>query len=314
MKKIVVIMVLVTGSMAKLAAQDTDLMKLIDEDSTVKKQRNYTTATFKTSRLINGHSIENAAAGVMDVKISHRFGFINKGGYELFGLDQATMRIGLDYGISNRLMVGFGRSTFQKQYDGFAKFKLFRQSKGGSPVTVTAVSTIMYKTLKWEDPTRENFASSRFSYAHQLLIGRKFSDALSLQLMPSVVHNNLAPTTREPNDIYALGVGGRIKLTKRLSFNAEYYYVLPVANAEEGKAYRLDGTHNSLAIGFDIETGGHVFQLHFTNSTGMTEKTFITETTGDFTKGDIHFGFNVSRVFTIKEKKNRNKQKKQVEE
>lgn len=280
-------------------------MKMLDDESKKEKKRDYTTATFKTSRLINGHSIENVAAGVLDVKISHRFGMVNRGSYEFFGLDQATMRMGIDYGISKRLMIGVGRSTYQKQYDAFYKFKILRQSKGGrwsSPVSISATSAVMLKTLKWEDPKRQNYYTSRISYAHQLIIARKFSEGLSLQLMPSFVHYNLVSSVADPNDIFALGGGGRIKLTKRLSFNVEYYHILPISLVA-GQEYRISGTKNSLAVGFDIETGGHVFQLHFTNSTGMTEKTFITETTGDFFKGDIHFGFNLSRVFTIKNKR-----------
>ncbi len=307
MKNLMLFIFLLGISLPKIYAQD-DLMKMLDEESKKDKKKDYATATFKTSRLINGHSIENAAAGVLDVKISHRFGMVNKGSYELFGLDQASMRIGLDYGISKRLMIGVGRSTYQKQYDGFGKFKIIRQSTGGNgswPISVSAVSTVMLKTLKWEDPKRQNYYTSRLSFAHQLLIARKFSEGLSLQLIPSYIHSNLARTVTEPNDIFAMGVGGRIKLTKRLSFNVEYYHVLPISLAE-GENYMITGTKNSLAIGFDIETGGHVFQLHFTNSTGMTEKSFITETTGDFFKGDIHFGFNMSRVFTIKQKRKKN--------
>lgn len=309
MKKFILYTFLFSISLSKVFAQD-DLMKMLeDETKNDKKKKDYATATFKTTRLMNGHTIENAAAGVLDFKVSHRFGMINSGSYQLFGLDQASMRMGLDYGISDRLMVGVGRSTFQKQYDAFGKFKILRQSTGGrrsSPISVSAVSTVMLKTLKWEDPKIKNYYTSRLSYAHQLIIARKFSEGVSFQLMPSFIHTNLAKTSTEPNDIFALGAGGRIKLTKRLSFNVEYYHVLPISLVE-GEDYMITGTKNSLAIGFDIETGGHVFQLHFTNSTGMTEKNFITETTGDFFKGDIHFGFNISRVFTIK---NMNKKKK----
>ncbi len=303
MKTLLLFIVLLGVSLPKIYAQD-DLMKMLDDESKKDKKKDYATATFKTSRLINGHSIENAAPGVLDVKISHRFGMLNKGSYELFGLDQASMRIGLDYGISKRLMVGVGRSTYQKQYDFFGQFKILRQSTGGrwsSPISVNAVSTVMLNTLKWADPKRQNYYTSRLSYTHQLLIARKFSEGVSFQLMPSYVHSNLASSVTEPNDIFAMGIGGRIKLTKRLSFNVEYYHILPISLVS-GEDYRIAGTKNSLAIGFDIETGGHVFQLHFTNSTGMTEKSFITETTGDFFKGDIHFGFNMSRVFTIKQK------------
>ena len=301
MKKTIMMLMLLSFALPRIYAQD-DLMKMLDDDSKKTKKKNYATATFKTSRLINGHSIENVAPGVLDLKISHRFGMLNRGAYELFGLDQASMRIGLDYGISKRLMVGAGRSTYQKQYDAFAKFKILRQAQGGSPISVSAVSTVMLKTLKWDNISIKNYYTSRLSFAHQLIIARKFSDGLSLQLMPSFIHYNIAKNVTEPNDIFALGGGGRIKLNKRLSFNVEYYHVLPISIVT-GENYRLAGTKNSLSVGFDIETGGHVFQLHFTNSTGMTEKTFITETTGDFFKGDVHFGFNVSRVFTIKTKK-----------
>jgi Membrane bound beta barrel domain (DUF5777) len=289
-----------------VTAQD-DLMKALD--SVVQKPvTKYTTATFKTTRLINGHSVENTAKGVLDLKVMHRFGMVNKGAYEFFGLDQATFRLGFDYGVTNRLMIGIGRSTFQKQYDAFYKYKIIRQGEGPgtSPVTLSAVSSIMLSTLKFTNLNRKNYFSSRLSYAHQLLIGRKFSEAVSLQLMPSFVHGNLVNSVKDPNDVFALGMGGRIKLSKRISFNAEYYYVLPIT-LKEGEEYKLPGTKNSLALGFDIETGGHVFQLHFTNSTGMTEKTFITETTGDFFDGDIHFGFNISRVFTLHDSRKKTK-------
>ena len=216
----------------------------------------------------------------------------------MFGLDQATMRMGLDYGISNRLMVGIGRSTYQKQYDAFYKFKILRQSKGGrwsSPISISAASTVMLKTLKWEDPNRKNYYTSRLYFTHQLIIGRKFSEGTSIQLMPTYIHRNLVKYASESNELMAIGIGGRQKITKRISINAEYYYQVP--------NYRLTGTTNSLSLGFDIETGGHVFQLHFTNSRGMNERTFISETTGLWEKGDIYFGFNISRVFTVGRRK-----------
>lgn len=274
-------------------ADTTDLMAQLENEAAEKDAVNYTTATFKTTRLVNGHTVENVGKGVLDVKISHRFGTLNKGAYELFGLDNATMRMGLDYGISKRLMVGFGRSTFQKTYDGFIKYKLLRQSTGKRkmPVTVSYVGTMAVMGMRWADTSRKNYFSSRLSYTHQLIIGRKFSDGISLQVMPTYIHRNLATLASEPNDLYAVGVGGRFKLTRRLSFNAEYYYQIP--------DYKVEGTTNPLSVGFDIETGGHVFQLHFTNSTGMTERNFISGTTGKWEKGDVLFGFNISRVFTI---------------
>jgi hypothetical protein len=271
----------------------------MDEESkqSDKKKVDFTTATFKTSRLINGHSVETTGKRVLDLKVSHRFSTLNKGIYELFGFDNASMRFGFDYGVSNRFTIGVGRSTFEKQLDGFLKYKFVRQSTGrrNMPVTVTGVATIMLKTLRDPDPTVKRNYSDRLYYSYQLLIARKFSNNTSLQIMPTVVHHNIVKRANDPNDVYAIGFGGRQKISKRVSINAEYYYVLP--------EYKLPGTHNSLALGFDIETGGHVFQLHFTNSTGMTERTFISETTGQWGKGDIHFGFNISRVFTIGKRK-----------
>jgi Membrane bound beta barrel domain (DUF5777) len=275
-----------------VAAQDTtDIMKQLENDT--EATTDYTTATFKTTRLINGHTVENVGKGVLDIKISHRFGQLNGGGYELFGLDNATMRMGGDYGITNYLMIGIGRSTYQKTYDAFFKLKILRQSKGkkNMPVTLSYVPTVALKTLKYEDPSRENYFSSRLFFTHQLIVGRKFSEKTSLQLMPTYSHRNLVQLASEPNDLIAIGIGGRQKLSKRISLNVEYYYQLP--------GNKLQNTTNSLSIGFDIETGGHVFQLHFTNSRGMSERTFISETTGDWGKGDINFGFNISRVFTV---------------
>lgn len=268
---------------------EDDLLALLGDDEVT----DYTYATFKANRIINLHSVENTAKGVLDIKISHRFGFINGGFSELFGLDQASIRIGADYGISKRLMVGFGRSSFEKTYDGFIKYKLLRQSSGAKtmPVTFSFLASTAVKTIPFQNPDRENFFSSRMYYIFQGLLGRKLNESLSLQVSPTVVHRNLVRTSSEANDVYSLGIGGRMKLNKRTSFNVEYIYVLPDQLAP--------GYRNSFSIGFDIETGGHVFQLHFTNSTSMIEKGYITETVGNWLDGDIHFGFNVSRVFTV---------------
>lgn len=270
-------------------AQD-DLLSLLGDEETT----DYTTASFKTNRVINLHSLENTAGGVLDFKISHRFGTLNGGFYELFGLDNASIRLGLDYGVTDKLTVGVGRSSFQKAYDGFVKYKFLRQSTGkkNMPVTAALLLTSAIQTLKWPIPERDNHFSSRLYYTTQLIVGRKFSESLTLQLSPTMVHRNLVKTNAEKNDVFALGAAGRIKLSKRIALNAEYIYLLPNQVA--------DGVKNSLSVGFDIETGGHVFQLHFTNSTSMIEKGFITETSNSWTDGGIHFGFNVSRVFTVR--------------
>lgn len=294
------LLLLICGNHIPLKAQDTtDILAELEKQvvGDVKSKTNYVTATFKTTRLINGHTVENPGKGVLDVKISHRFGKVNNGSYELFGLDNATMRMGFDYGITNSLMIGIGRSTFQKTFDAFFKIKLLRQSTGHRkmPFTISYVPTVALKTLRFEDPDRKNYFSSRLFYTHQLIIGRKFSQGTSFQVMPTFLHRNLVTLASEPNSQLALGIGGRQKISKRISLNAEYYYQLT--------EYKLPGTTNSLSVGVDIETGGHVFQLHFTNSQGMSERTFISETTGEWSKGDIYFGFNISRVFTIRKRK-----------
>jgi hypothetical protein len=289
---------LLLASQVLVVAQDVDLDKLLEQESKKNEasKPDKTIATFKTTRISNGHSVEVLPAGILDVKIQHRFGTINSGIKEFFGLDQAVIRLGLDYGISDRFMIGIGRTSYQKQLDGFLKYKLLEQKPQGMPVTVTGLASMMYRTDDYDAglPYQIN-ETDRLAYCVQMLIARKFTEGISLQFMPTLVHYNIVPTSSDPNDIISMGVGGRFKLTPSTSFNIEYYYNLP--------GNRFEGTRNSLAMGFDIETGGHVFQLVFTNGQGIAEKPFITETTGDFFDGDIHFGFNISRVFQLGGKK-----------
>ncbi len=290
---------LFTCTMPALQAQE-DLLQLLGGDST---EVVLTSASFKSTRVINGHSMENTAHGVLDFRIGHRFGFLSTGVQELFGLDQATIRLGFDYGLTDRLMIGLGRSSYEKTLDGFAKYKVLRQCDEGCTMPVslafvaaTSATTLPAEQVPWYFNGIDDFYTHRLSYSFQAVIGRKFTEGLTLQLTPGVVHRNLVETPEDRNDLMNLGIAGRAKLSKRVAINAEYFYVLP----DQGPR---GGFHNSLAIGFDIETGGHVFQLHFTNSTGMYERGYITETVGDFAQGDIHFGFNISRVFTLHDPK-----------
>ncbi len=279
-----------------------DLMDMLDK--TAEPVINYTSATFKSTRVVNGQSIERMKQQQLDFRISHRFGLINSGAYELWGLDQSHVHFSLEYGITDWLMVGAGRGTYEKTFDGFTKVSLLRQSNGAlnMPVSVSLFGSAALNSIKFTDPDRTNYFSSRMSYTYQLLVARKFGPRFSAQLSPTVVHRNLVPTELDPNDVYALGLGGRMKISKRLSLNAEYYYsVNPLNDFPSTKVY------NPLAIGIDLETGGHVFQLMLTNSLAMIEKGFITETTGQWKKGDIHFGFNISRVFNLKKPVNENK-------
>lgn len=283
----------------KASAQEEDLLKLI-ADST-RKEKIYN--AFKSSRVIMSQSMEMLRPGVLDFRILHRFGNVNRGISEFFGLDQATIRLGLDYGISDNFTVGIGRGSYKKELDAFVKYRPIQQATGpkGSPLSLLLVAGSTLNTSRWEDPNRRNYFSSRLAYYGQLIAGRKFNERLTLQVMPTVVHRNLVRFSEDPHDVFAAGIGGRVKLSKRLSFNFDYYYLInqehfyPDAEA----ANRITLRH-PLSFGFDIETGGHVFQLHFTNAVGMNERVFLTETTNNWLKGDIQFGFNISRAFQLK--------------
>ncbi len=275
-----------------VAAQTSLLDEVGKDEATIE----YVKYSFKTNRVINLHSLENTAAGVMDFKISHRFNPVNEGFYDLFGLDGAQQRFGFDFGITDNLTVGVNRNSYRKAYDGFAKYRILRQSTGkvNMPITLAVMTSAAIETQKFDDPNRTNYFSSRMFYTSQVIVGRKFSEAFTLELAPTYVHRNLVATSVEKNDIYALGVGTRVRLTKRVALTGEYMYVFPNQLASNFK--------NMLALGVDIETGGHVFQLHFTNSPSMSEYSFVTQNDTDFFAeggSGMRMGFNVSRVFTL---------------
>lgn len=276
-------------------AQD-DLLDMLEENQ--EPVTNYTFATFKNTRLVSGHSIETNGKGVLQFMIQHRFGTVNSGWRDLWGLDNSTIRIGVEYGITDNLNIGLARSSFLKTYDAMVKWRFLRQKSGAEnfPFTATGVSSIYLNTTEWADPERENFFSSRLSYHSALLLARKFGEKFSLQLMPTIVHTNLVEETIDENTVFSMGVGTSIKLTGSVRLNFEYYYVLP------DQIFSRETT-NALSIGFDIETGGHVFQFHLSNSRGMNAQRLINNTNGTWENGDIFFGFNISRVFNVGKKK-----------
>ncbi len=273
-----------------LPAQD-DLLNLLKDQ---KPPVNYTEATFKTSRIVIGQSIENPAQGNMLFLVTHHFGALNTGYSNLFGLKQAAIRIGMEYGLSKRLAFGIGLNTDRNTWDGFLKYKVLRQKSGGQkfPFSLSLFANTAVYTTKWENPDRKNYLSSRMSYCIQILIARKFGSRLSLQIAPSMVHKNLVTTSADHNDIFMLGGGGRMKISNRVSINAEYHHIFK-GQVVSSKVY------DSFSTGVDIETGGHVFQIFLTNSMGENEEGFLTNTTGRWGKGDIFLGFNISRIFTI---------------
>jgi hypothetical protein len=276
-------------------AQD-DLLKELEQSQS--QESDYVLQTFKGTRIVNGHSIETKAAGDLEFIFAHRFGAINGGIYELFGLDDAYVRLGLDYGITERLSASIGRNSVDKSLDGYLKYKIARQQSGATefPVTITGLGGVAYKASPKKNEVPDGFTSvDRLAYVAQLLVARKFGPRISLQVAPTYIHKNAVDQRLEDNDQLALGMGGRFRLTKSVALTGEYYYRL---NTPDANPY-----FNTLGFGVDIETGGHVFQLVFTNTRGLTERAFITETEGEFSDGDIHFGFNVTRTFQLKRKK-----------
>ena len=273
-----------------------DLLKQLEANQP--EETNYAIQTFKGTRLVNGHSVETKAGGDLEFIFAHRFGPVNEGIYEFFGLDEAYVRLGLDYGITDNLSASIGRNSVDKTLDGYLKYKLLRQQTGVTsfPATITALAGVAYKVSPRKDEVPEGFTNvDRLAYVWQLLIARKITPQLSLQIMPTIIHKNAVDQRLEDNDQVSVGVGGRFKLTKSVALTGEYYHRLSVP---EKNPY-----FNTLGFGIDIETGGHVFQLVFTNTRGITERAFITETEGDFGDGDIHFGFNVTRTFQLRGKK-----------
>lgn len=290
--KVLRLLAMLMCSSTVLYAQDDLLNELSKQDSA---QTVPVTATFKSTRVVNGQSVETMKKKHLDFRISHRFGKLNSGAYQFFGLDQATMRLGFEYGLTDDLEIGVGRSTSQKVYDFFAKYKVLKQTTGARniPVSITLFGGTGVATVD-----KERKFQDKLYYTAQVLVARKFGERLSLQLSPTYLYRTMPDVQGDEKVVLAVGIGGRFKLSKRVSLNGEYFYTAREKNTVTAPY------HDSMSFGVDIETGGHVFQLHFTNSLGMIEKQFIGETTGSWGKGDIHYGFNISRTFSF-DKKNK---------
>jgi hypothetical protein len=293
-----ILVLLIIGLCAQtLIAQDDLLGQLSAE---VKNQKQLTSATFKATRVINSHTVETLSKKCMDMRISHRFGDFSSGAYNFYGFDgPANIRIGFDYGITNKLTVGIGRSSFHKLFDGFVKYKILSQTVDNRmPVTMTGLVSMnitgekdLNKAVTGVD--QYEFFSSRISYMYQLMIARKFSKKLSIQISPTLIHYNLVINSSDKNDIFALGTAGRFKISKGLALSAEY--IIRVNNYTAN----MSAYHNSLGFGLDVETGGHVFQLFVNNSFGINEVQAIPYTNSNWKNGEVRLGFNVSRVFSF---------------
>lgn len=282
----------------QLLAQDS-LLKSLNDSMPVAPNSGFVTGTFKALYIVNMKTIEAPAGGALNVEIQHRFGTINTGAYNLWGLDFATLRLGLDYGITDRLSVGIGRSSYLETFDGYLKYKLLRQTESSMPLSVGLLGTSSYFTNHAPLGDNSNISgSSRFNYTFQMLIARKFNSHFSFELTPTFIHYNMV-TSPDQNNVFALCGGARMKISKRMAITAEYDYLFP--NQLVSPLFPPSPPRtNSLSFGWDIETGGHVFQLVFTNSQSMIESQYIGQTAGTWGKGFIYFGFNISRNFNLK--------------
>lgn len=262
-----------------------DLLDEIDSDI----EEDYKAAAFKGLKIVNFESTKMISKQELYFVVSHRFGSIETGFKDFFGLDQAVTRLNLIYGVTDAINVGVSRSSFRKIYESSLKVRLLREKKGEFPFTIVSSSNILINTSLDDVILPGLEFKHRVGYTTQLLISKKFNKDFSLQLMPTFFHDNYVDINEQDNSQYVIGFGGRHKLSKRWSINFDYGAHLNRADTSPFK--------NPLSIGFDLETGGHVFQLHFTNAQPMNTNSFLGQATGDWGKGDIFFGFNLSRVF-----------------
>ena len=284
MKKIGLIIIAVLFTSYAIAQED--LLNELEGDVVIDKKVN---SVFKGLKIINMESTKLAAKGDLYFVISHRFGSVKSGIKDLFGLDNSNIRFSFVYGFNNWLNAGLSRSSSNKIYDAHLKYRFVQQEEDKFPVSIVGLNSIEYNTGldAVNYPLIEN--KHRYSYAHELLISRKFNENLSLQLAPIYLHQNFVENDLQDNSQYLLGLGGRYKVSKRVTINAEYHAHM---NREASSKYV-----NPLSLGVDIETGGHVFQLHITNSQLMNESGYLTSAAGNWSTGDVFFGFNIWRVF-----------------
>ncbi|WP_343305195.1 DUF5777 family beta-barrel protein [Chitinophaga niabensis] len=288
-------------------AQD-DLSKMFGKDSVSKGP---VIATFKSTRIINGQSNETLKKGELDFRVAHRFGDLGGdagGSKTFFGIDNSTdIRIAFEYGITDRLMVGLSRAkgsgNFSQLYEGLAKFKILQQTLDNRiPLGITVfgnavVTSMKSSTVESDAAYFDNF-SSRMSYTGQVILSRKFGNILSLAVLPTYIHRNRV-VHMDVNDMFAVGVGGRLRFSKRMALVVDYF--LPFREQASKDYFEGRGVkfYNPLGVGLEIETGGHVFSVNFTNSTAILENQFIPETTSTWLEGQFRWGFNISRRFSL---------------
>jgi hypothetical protein len=297
LKKIYSLLIISSIISTSTFSQD-DLSALADE--ALGESTEYALGSFFATRIMTGHSTEIMPKKGLDFRIHHRFDEFNSGFTKLWGLDGSFSYLSLEYGLTNRMNIGFGRAN-----DGYFNFidkvKLFRQSKGAKnfPVTIVYLAEASVDGKTYDFAKKNDDFAGRFNFTHQLLISRMFTPKLTLQLSPTLVHRNIVPSKDYPNDLYAFGIGGRYKITNTFSVNAEYFYVEGIKDLPNNVKY-----YNPVSVGVDIQVASHVFQIMLTNTNRMIEPSFLGQTTGSFFD-NMRLGFNIEQVFTIGGKKNK---------
>jgi hypothetical protein len=302
------------GCFTSLKAQD-DLLALVQDSTMPDPGKSPVYATFKTTKIVNAQSIETVKKRTMDFRITHRFGNIGGesggGAHTMWGFDNSDdIRYSFDFGITNKLQVGWGRSKQNELLDAHVKWRFLEQTVNNKiPVSICVYGDMGVTPQKETNlypsgviiPNKGDI-SHRITYFSEIIIARKFNDWISVQLMPAYHHRNFiveATNTnnqgKETNDLLVLGIGGRVKITKRMAIIFDYYYI----NSKFRQNNTVTPFENPLGVGLEIETGGHVFHLTFTNASGILENNFIPSTKDRWAKGGIKFGFNISRVFNL---------------
>ncbi len=295
------ISLLMTACLVNFANAQDDLLQLLEEAANEPKTE-YISNTFKAVRIVNSHSVEMPSKKNLQFVIQHRFGRVDEGWRNFFGIDNASMRIGMEFGIFNWWSAGWGRSSAGGIYDFYTRFKILRQSKGVKRIPFSmAWYSNMGISSQGELPEGVDKVH-RLSYAHQLMIARKFTRIFSFQVMPTYTHKNVVPTANDKNDVFAVGFGARCLVSRNIGINLEYFQ--PVTKREDGELYI-----GSMSFALDIETGGHVFQIVVSNSTGLIEQVYIPDNTGHWWDKEIHLGFNINRNIILGKRRNKSKVK-----
>jgi hypothetical protein len=308
MKKTLLYFMLAFCFFLKASAQDDLLGDLVKEDSS-KVKHNIATATFKSTRIINLQSVEMTGKGNLQFMISHRFGYLWKEGKgltnvaQLFGLNSgfANTYMSFDYSFTDWMNTGFA-ATGNAQFETWAKFKLLKQQTGKKniPITISWFSLMHWDAS--EGPSPDDLAWNRMSYVHQILIARKFSENFSLQLIPSYIHYNYTPYgINNTNNIFSLGIGGRMKLSNKTAITFEYTRQLNgYKDLLDESASAVNYVPDVLSLGYDWDTGGHIFQFFISSASSASNIAQLSTNLNQLKLGNFSLGFNLNRSYGIK--------------